>query len=107
MNTIKKQISNYLPLSKLILVLFGIFKYFPKHNIYQKNKEPFQERLTILAARAIFVSLVNVTLQTSTYLNIVFVWSQYDGGIIDKNNWLGFPPKPKEAKLNMMGGDLF
>ena len=26
---------------------------------------------------------------------------------IDKEQWLRFPPKPKEAKLNIMGGDLF
>ena len=35
-------------------------------------------------------------------LNIVFVWSQYDGGNIDKEQWLRFPPKPNEAKLNIM-----
>ena len=40
-------------------------------------------------------------------INIVFVWSQYDGGNIDKEQWLRFPPKPNEAKLNIMGGDLF
>ena len=28
-------------------------------------------------------------------------------GILTKNNWLRFPPKPKKAKLNIMGGDLF
>ena len=28
-------------------------------------------------------------------------------GILTKNNWLRFPPKPKEAKLNIIGGDLF
>ena len=28
-------------------------------------------------------------------------------GILTKNNWLRFPPKPKEAKLNIMGRDLF
>ena len=38
---------------------------------------------------------------------IVFIWSQYDGGNIDKEQWLRFPPKPNEAKLNIMGGDLF
>ena len=27
-------------------------------------------------------------------------------GILTKSNWLRFPPKPKEAKLNIMGGDL-
>ena len=31
---------------------------------------------------------------------IVFIWSQYDGGNIDKEQWLKFPPKPNEAKLN-------
>ena len=40
-------------------------------------------------------------------LYIVFVWSQYDGGNIDKEQWLRFPPKPNEAKLNIMVGDLF
>ena len=35
-------------------------------------------------------------------LNIVFVWSQYDGGNINKEQWLRFPPKPNEAKLNTM-----
>ena len=39
--------------------------------------------------------------------SIVFVWSQYDGGNIDKEQWLRFPPKPNEAKLNIMGGDLW
>ena len=29
--------------------------------------------------------------------SIVFVWSQYDGGNIDKDQWLRFPPKPNEA----------
>ena len=28
-------------------------------------------------------------------------------GLLTKNNWLRFPPKPKEAKLNIVGGDLF
>ena len=28
-------------------------------------------------------------------------------GLLTKNNWLRFPPKPKEAKLNIFGGDLF
>ena len=28
-------------------------------------------------------------------------------GILTKNNWLRFPPKLKEAMLNIMGGDLF
>ena len=28
-------------------------------------------------------------------------------GLVTKNNWLWFPPKPKEAKLNIVGGDLF
>ena len=28
-------------------------------------------------------------------------------GFLTKNNWLRFPSKPKEAKLNIMGGDLF
>ena len=27
-------------------------------------------------------------------------------GILTKNNWLRFPPKPKEAKLKIMGGDF-
>ena len=26
--------------------------------------------------------------------------------ILTKNNWLRFPPKPEEAKLLIMGGDL-
>ena len=30
---------------------------------------------------------------------IVFVWSQYDGGNIDKEQCLRFLPKPNEAKL--------
>ena len=34
---------------------------------------------------------------------IVFVFSQYDGGNIDKEQWLRFLPKPNEAKLNIMG----
>ena len=38
---------------------------------------------------------------------IVFVWSQYNGGNIDKEQWLRFPPKPNEAKLNIMGGDFY
>ena len=37
---------------------------------------------------------------------IVFVWSQYDGGNIDKEQCLRFLPKPNEAKLNIIGGDL-
>ena len=28
-------------------------------------------------------------------------------GLLTKDNWLRFPPKPKEAKLNIMGGDLY
>ena len=40
-------------------------------------------------------------------LDIVFVWSQYDGGNIYKEQWLRFPPKPNKSKLNIMGGDLF
>ena len=28
-------------------------------------------------------------------------------GILTKNDWLRFSPKPKEAKLNIMGVDLF
>ena len=28
-------------------------------------------------------------------------------GILTKNKWLRFPPKPKEAQLNILGGDLF
>ena len=28
-------------------------------------------------------------------------------GLLTKNNWLRFPQKPKEAKLNIMGGDSF
>ena len=27
-------------------------------------------------------------------------------GILTKNNWLRFPPKPKEAKLKIVGGDF-
>ena len=27
-------------------------------------------------------------------------------GILTKNNWLRFPPKPKEAKPKIMGGDF-
>ena len=45
--------------------------------------------------------------QKDIHINIVFVWSQYDGGNIDKEQWLRFPPKPNEAKLNIMDGDLF
>ena len=37
---------------------------------------------------------------------IVFVWSRYDGGNIDKEQWPRFPPKPKDAKLIFMGGDI-
>ena len=25
-------------------------------------------------------------------------------GLLTKNNWMRFPPKPKDAKLNIMGG---
>ena len=39
--------------------------------------------------------------------SIEFVWSQYDEGNIDKEQLAEFPPKPQEAKLNNMGGDLF
>ena len=27
-------------------------------------------------------------------------------GILTKNNWLRFPPKPKKAKLKIVGGDF-
>ena len=29
---------------------------------------------------------------------IVFIWSQHDGGNVDKEHWLRFPPKPYDAK---------
>ena len=32
----------------------------------------------------------------------VFVSSQYDGGNINKEQWLRFLPKPKKAKVNIM-----
>ena len=35
------------------------------------------------------------------HLFIVFVWSQYDGGNIDKEQRLRLPQKPNEAKLNI------
>ena len=46
---------------------------------------------------------------TSLFFNhsIVFAWSQNDGGNIDKEQRPRLPPKPNEAKLNIMGGDLF
>ena len=40
-------------------------------------------------------------------LYIVFIWSQYDGGNIDKEQWLRFPPKTNEAKLNIMRRRLY
>ena len=38
--------------------------------------------------------------------DIVFVWSQYDGGNIGKEHWLRFPPKPNEAKLIILRRDF-
>ena len=35
-------------------------------------------------------------------VNIVFVWSKYDGGNIDKEQWLRFLAKPNEAELIIM-----
>ena len=37
---------------------------------------------------------------------IVFVWSQHDGGNVDKKPWLRFPPKPNDAKLYEYGKRL-
>ena len=37
---------------------------------------------------------------------IVFVWSQYDGENIDKEQLDKVPSKTKDAKLKIMGGDF-
>ena len=36
-------------------------------------------------------------------LCIVYVWSQYDGGNINKEQWLRFPPKRNEAEGFFLG----
>ena len=40
------------------------------------------------------------------YYNIVFVWSQYDGRNIDKEQLAEVPSKTKDAKLKIVGGDF-
>ena len=40
------------------------------------------------------------------HASIVFVWSQYDGGNIDKEQLAKVPSKTKDAKLIIMGGDF-
>ena len=37
---------------------------------------------------------------------IVFVWSQYDRGTIDKEQLAEVPSKTKDAKLMILGGDF-
>ena len=37
---------------------------------------------------------------------IVIVWSQYDGGNIDKEQLAEVPSKTKDAKLKIVGGDF-
>ena len=42
-----------------------------------------------------------------SYRNIVFVWSQFDGGKIDNRTiGLWYPPKPRRAKLEIIGRRL-
>ena len=38
--------------------------------------------------------------------SIVFVWSQYDGRNIDKEQLAEVPSKTKDAKLKIVGGDF-
>ena len=62
---------------------------------------------------ATFLNYMSVLLKFWLFISsvekpfIVFVWSQYDGENIDKEQWLSFLPKHSEAKLNIVGGDLF
>ena len=55
-------------------------------------------RLFRVHRRSIRPNYVMIKLELAT---VVFVME----GILTKNNLLRFPPKPKEAKLKIMGGD--
>ena len=47
-----------------------------------------------------------VIFRTSGFVLLYLSGLNMTEGILTKNNWLRFPPKPKEAKLKIMGGDF-